>query len=748
MDRTNGYLAAGMAACLGLSALGLSRCDNSPYPPADRASRTLFLYSVTPTSKLDPATSYYTHEGDVIDNIYEPPFDYHYLKRPYELIPLIAERIPEAVCRDAHGEVLPAAAPDEQVARVEYVIPLRKGIRYQPHPCFARGPDGAPLYRNLTSGDLRGIETPNDFPVLGTREVVAGDIVFAIRRLADPRIACPIQQTLGRSIAGFSELGNAYEDRVSRERERRKAEGGPAYDAVADERERPIVVEYMSPEFRFEGAQAPDDYTLKIVLTRRYPQILYWMAMHFFAPLPHEALEFYAQAPLAEKQMSINTWPVGSGPYLLSQYDPTREIVLARNPNFEGRPYPSEGEPDDAERGLLRDAGRTIPLNDRVVMTLEKEPIPQWNKFLQGYYDVSAITPEAFDRAVSLSTSGDATLTPELASKGIQMTSAVSASMFYFGFNMRDDTVGGLTDRGRKLRQAISIALDYQEYLDIFANGQGVVAQDPIPPGIFGSRTGPEGVNPFTDVWDAGQRRPRRRSLDDARRLLGEAGYPNGRTPDGHSLVIYLDHSQGGEPTFVSRFEWMRQRLALIGIDLQERGTELKRFREKMDQGAFMTCMMGWSADYPDPENFLFLYYGPNSRVDSGGGGENSTNYRNPEYDALFSRMEAMSNGPERQEIIDRMLAILREDAPMCFGYFPRAYVLYHSWLRNGKTHLMSRNIYQYRWAVAEDRVRRQTEWNRPRILPILALEALFLAGLWPAIQAYRRSERGGAVRC
>ncbi len=745
MDRVNGYIAAGMIGCLALSALGLSQCNNSPYEVGERASNSLFLYYVTPTSKLDPATSYYTHEGDVIDNIYEPPFDYDYLKRPYELVPLIAERMPVPVCRNAKGEALPADAPDDQVARVEYVIPLRKGVRYQPHPCFAKGSDGRPLYRNLTARDLQKIETPNDFPVRDSREVRARDFVLAVRRLADPRIACPIQQTLGRSIAGFKDLGAAYEARLTRERERRKAEGGATYDAVADERDRPIRVDYLSDEFPFEGVQAPDDHTLKIVLTRRYPQILYWMAMHFFAPLPPEALEFYEQVPLAEKQISFNTWPVGTGPYMLAQYDPTRLIVLDRNPNFRGRVYPSAGEEGDAEKGLLEDAGRRTPLNDRVVMTLEKEPIPQWNKFLQGYFDVSAITPEAFDKAVSLSASGDASLTPELSSRGIQMTSAVSASMFYFGFNMRDELVGGLDDRGRKLRQAISIALDYREFLDIFFNGQGVVAQDPIPPGIFGSRAGPEGVNPITDVWDAQQRRSRRRSLDDAKNLLAEAGYPNGRTPDGRPLVIYLDHSQGGEPTFVSRFEWMRQRLAQIGIELQERGTELKRFREKMDTGAFMTCMMGWSADYPDPENFLFLYYGPNSRAGTGGGGENSTNYQNPEYDRLFAQMESMTNGPERQAVIDRMLAILRTDAPMCFGYFPRAYVLYHSWFRNGKTHLMSRNIYQFRKVDAGERVRLQTAWNRPRIAPILVLEALFLLGLWPAIQAYRRSERGGA---
>jgi oligopeptide transport system substrate-binding protein len=743
MDRRNAYTAAGLAAVLALSALGLSRCDNSPHPLVDRASDTMFLYYTTPPSKLDPATSYYTHEAEVIANIYEPPFDYHYLRRPYELVPRAALELPEPRHYDAAGTLLPPDAPDAQVARVEYLIRLRPDMRYQPHPCFARAPDGTPRYRNLTAADLRGIERPNDFAEQASRGVVARDFELGVRRLADPRIPCPVQQTIGRSLAGFTALAEAYGGRLAAERTRRREAGGAAYDAVADERARPVTLDYFSEPF--EGVQAVDDHTLRIVLTRRYPQILYWMAMHFFAPIPEEALAFYAEPALADLRLSLNTWPVGSGPYMLTYYEPNQRIVLERNPHFHGMRYPGDGEPDDEAAGFLQDAGRRTPMMDRVVMTLEKEPIPQWNKFLQGYYDLSSISPEAFDRAVSLSATGEASLTPELAAKGIQMASTVSATFFYLGFNMLDDVVGGLDERKQKLRQAVSIALDYREYLDIFFNGQGEVAQDPIPPGIFGARSGPEGINPVTDVWDPAQRRSRRRPIADARRLLAEAGYPDGRQADGRPLVLYLDHSQAGSPTFTSQYDWMRQRLAQIGIDLQERGTELRRFREKMDQGAYMLSLMGWSADYPDPENFLFLFYGPNSRARAAGGGENSTNYANPEFDALFTRMESMPNSPERQAIIDAMLVILRRDAPMCFGYFPRAYVLYHGWLRNGKPHLMSKNSQQYRRAEAEERVARQTEWNRPRIGLILVLEAILLISVWPAIQAYRRVEQGGA---
>ena len=74
--------------------------------------------------------------------------------------------------------------------------------------------------------------------------------------------------------------------------------------------------------------------------------------------------------------------------------------------------------------------------------------------------------------------------------------------------------------------------------------------------------------------------------------------------------------------------------------------SDYNRFREKIDQGNYQFTMWGWNADYPDPENFLFLLYGPNSREKYKG--ENTSNYDNPEFNRLFKKMETMPSGPER----------------------------------------------------------------------------------------------------
>jgi hypothetical protein len=158
-----------------------------------------------------------------------------------------------------------------------------------------------------------------------------------------------------------------------------------------------------------------------------------------------------------------------------------------------------------------------------------------------------------------------------------------------------------------------------------------------------------------------------------------------------------------------------------------------------MLKGTAQIFQWGWNADYPDPENFLFLLYGPNSKVEHGG--ENAANYRNPEFDRLFEAMKNMENSPERQRLIDRMMALARKDAPWVWGFFPKDFSLHHSWLMNLKPNLMANNTLKYRRIDPELRTRLQAEWNRPVRWPLLLLLGLLLALLLPAFIGYRRHQ-------
>ena len=462
--------------------------------------------------------------------------------------------------------------------------------------------------------------------------------------------------------------------------------------------------------------------------------------MPFFAPIPWEAERFYAQPGMAERNLSLDWFPVGTGPFMLSENDPNRRMVLSRNPNFHGETYPREGEAGDAEKGLLADAGKALPLIDRAVFTLEKEDIPKWNKFLQGYYDASGISSDNFDQAVQFSPEGDADLTPDMKQKAIRLVTAVATSNRYMGFNMRDPLIGHAGgEAARKLRQAISIAVDYEEFISIFLNGRGIAAHGALPPGIFGYR---DDFNPVVYAAPG-----TRRSLDEARRLLAEAGYPSGRSArTGEPLVLYFDTAATG-PDAKSRLDWLTKQFRKLDIQLVIRATDYNRFQDKVNKGSHQIYFWGWLADYPDAENFLFLLYGPNSKSLTNGNGENASNYRSKEFDRRFEQMKFEEDGPAKAKLIDEMIRIVQEDAPWTWGYFPTSAAALHKWVHNGKPTQIIRNHLQYLRVDPALRTQKIAEWNRPIWWPVALIALALVAAVVPAFRAYKRRERENAAR-
>jgi oligopeptide transport system substrate-binding protein len=720
--RRFGASALGLWVVLLIAGCGGATPWNSPYPAKELRGNVMFSAFDARPKHLDPARSYSANEYRFIGQIYEPPLQYQYLKRPYTLIPATVEAMPRAEFFDDQGNRLPDDVPPQSVAYTVYEIHVRPGIRYQPHPAFAVDAAGRPLYQHLTAGDLQDVNTLADFPKRGTRELTAADYVYEIKRLAHPQLHSPIVGLMSDHIVGMKE----YQQTLQKVLARRESQ---------DEGEHQGEVFIDLDKYSLEGATVVDRYTYRIKIRGVYPQFLYWLSMPFFAPLPKEVDHFYAQPGMAEKNITLDWYPVGTGPYMLTVNNPNRRMVLERNPNFHDEKYPSEGEPGDKQAGLLEDAGKPLPFIDKVVYSLEKETIPGWNKFLQGYYDASGISSDSFDQAVRIDSRGEATLTPTMKEKGIHLKTAVSATTFYLGFNMLDPVVGGLDERGRKLRQAISIAIDEEEFISIFLNGRGIPAQGPFPPGIFGYREGKAGIDPYVYDWVNGA--PRRKSLAEARRLLAEAGYPNGiDAKTGAPLLLHLDIAASG-PDDKARLDWYLKQFQKINVQLDIRNTDYNRFQDKIQKGTAQIYFFGWNADYPDPENFLFLLYGPNAKVKSQG--ENVSNYDNPEFNKLFDRMKDMPNTPDRQAVIDRMVDIARRDAPWVWGFHPKGFSLYHSWLKNAKPNLMANNTLKYLRIDPQLRARKQAEWNQPVLWPFAVVLAVLVAGSLPAVAIYRR---------
>ena len=681
---------------------------NNPYPKSERDAEIYYGTFDEEPKHFDPAVSYSSDEYRFIQQIYEPPLRYHYLKRPYALIPLTAAAMPHPQYYDADGKQLSSDAPAASVARAVYEVRIRPGIMYQPHPCFAETEAGVLRYHDLKKADVNGFTGINDFPITGTRELMAADYVYQIKRMADPRVGCPILSTLKDYILGMeayaAALANGQEDAT------------------------------------FPGVEVVDRYTYRVILKAKYPQFVYWLAMPFFSPMPKEAIDFYSQPVMQARNITIDRFPVGTGAYRIETLLAHKEIALVKNENFRVERYPSSGEPGDREAGLLDDAWETVPFIPKIVYKLEKEYIPRWNKFLQGYYDSSGISSDTFDSAITFNDTGDPRASETLKGKHIVLRTNVRPTTIYFAFNMLDDTVGGYTVEKQKLRQAISIALDYEEFIEIFLNGRGIVSHSPLPPGIFGYETGETGINPYIYDWDKSSERPVRKSIEEARQLLAEAGYPGGQDSNGNPLIVSFDNTWTSAGA-TSRLTWMRNKLEQLGITMESRTTDYNRFRDKVKNGNFQIIYWGWHADYPDAENFFFLLYGPNSKTRHDGA--NTANYDNPEYNRLFEQMKNMENSPERLTRIREMNRLLQRDAPWSFVYHPVTFNLSHQWLKNSKPSALGGGNFKYLRIDASQRTENRHAWNQPIVWPLWVCLGVLILGTIPAAITIWKRERG-----
>jgi ABC-type transport system substrate-binding protein len=723
-------------ACLWLLA-GLAGCNNSPYPDGAAATNTLFnSFDERSPRYLDPTASYSNPETPYTFAAYEPLYGYHYLKRPYQLIPKAAAEVVKPYYLDKSGARLPDDAPAESIAESVYDIPIKKGIRYAPHPAFARDAQGRYLYHHLTRAQLGDKRSPWDFAQQGTRELVADDYVYAFKRHATTRIETPIFAVFAEYLIGLKE----YQGLV-------KSEDAKLLAGLSESSQDKPFLDFR--RWPLAGAQALDPHLLRLRIKGKYPQWKYWLTLTFTSPVPWEADAFYSQPGMAGNGLSLIRWPVGTGPYMLTEFQQDRRHVMKRNPNYHGETYPCEGMPGDKEAGLLDDCGKAMPFADTFESIIIKERVPRKEMFKQGYLDVPEIERPEWGVEFRTDMEDSEAVRKSFEQRGFSFPQTTDINSWYLGFNWLDPVVGkGDTPerqlRNRKLRQALSIAIDWEEgYGRIFRNKGGEAAHGPVPPGVFGSREGTAaGYNPVTHRIVDG--RIVRRPLDDARRLLAEAGYPNGRdATSGQPLVLNYDYQRTPTPEIKSELDWMVKQFAKLGIQLEIRATDYNQFQDKVLKGKQQIFWWGWLADYPDAENFLFLLYGPNSKAAVAG--ENTANYANPEYDRLYRKMQTLDDGPEKQAVIDRMVDIVREDAPWAWGYWPYVALAFQPWVHNGKPSILIRDEVKYYRVDPALRVARQREWNRPHAWPlgVLALGALLIG--WIATRSYRARQQATA---
>jgi oligopeptide transport system substrate-binding protein len=320
---------------------------------------------------------------------------------------------------------------------------------------------------------------------------------------------------------------------------------------------------------------------------------------------------------------------------------------------------------------------------------------------MHGYYDQSPIGSDQFAQVLQFDSEKGLVLQPEIAAKGIHLAINERPSISYWVFNQADPVVGGNSRRAAGLRRAISQAFDWEEFIAIFLNGRGVLASGPIPPGI-------EGHLPYQKP-----NKPYRERLNDAKTQLAEAGYPGGINPETQQpLMLHFLTSGSGAPEEQTRLGWIREQFSKLGIVLNIEVLPFARFLDRLHRGEEQMAMTGWLADYPDPENFLFLFI---SKQKALAGGQNLANYQNPSFDQCYEAVRTMPHGPSRVAEVQRCSMILQQDGPVMFGLFPTTYVLSHSWVKDYEPNGMSLNLLKYSKREPDVRQAAQTAWNQPK---------------------------------
>ncbi len=554
---------------------------NSQNSGNDRTDlKVLHYFRTTNYKSLDPPKQFDAVSMEIINNVYDPLLEYHYLKRPYELVPNLLVKMPEL-------------ADD----KVTYRFTLRQGIQFHDDPCFKDG---------------KG------------RELTADDVLYTLKRFADSNVNVNSYGVLleGR-IKGLDDF-------------REKTRGNKNLDYAQE----PV-----------EGLKPIDRYTFEIILTRPDPLALMSFASGGLAIVPPEAVEYYGQ--------KLEHHAVGTGPFTLAENPRRGEIVLKKNPNYHGV-YPSTGDPEDQQKGLLADAGQPLPLVDEVRMPLIEEAQPRMLKFLKGEIDWIGFDRDNFVKMAYKDDQGFH-LKDEYAQKfDIYWVQSLSAD--YYSLNMKDPLLG----TNKALRQAIAYALDTPAFIIKMLNGRGVPLNTIVPLPIAGSERS----------IDAQWYQP---NLAKAKAKLAEAGYPNGKGLG----PITIDYRQSTTLTR-QNYEFTRAQLAKAGIQLKGNFQTFSAFLRKVDAGNFQIANYGWQADYPDAENFYQLLYGPNQAP-----GPNAGSYQNAEYDKLYGQMRWMRPGPERDPIITRMAAMIKEDVPLIPTVNPITVGLHQQWLENMKRNLM-----------------------------------------------------------
>jgi ABC-type transport system substrate-binding protein len=442
------------------------------------------------------------------------------------------------------------------------------------------------------------------------RELVAADYVFSLKRIFDPRWKSPSYPSLADDqVLGLEALRTkAIKDRTPFD-----------YDT------------------EIEGLRTLDRYTYRITLGKPSPRFI--NNFTGTGALAREVVEAYGD--------KIMEHPVGTGPYVLSEWQRSSRMVLTRNPNFREQFYQADPPADNpvAQAIYQKLKGRRLPMIDRVEVSVVGESQPRWLAFLNAEHDMIEGLPAEFANIAIPNNH----LAPNLATRGIQMVRTPGSDISFTYFNMQDPLVGGYTPEKVALRRAIALAYDTATEIRQVRRNQAVPAESTLPPMTFG----------FDPKWKSEM------SLYDparAKALLDLYGYVD-RDGDGwrdlpNGQPLKLVYATSPDQTSRQRSELWKKYMDAIHVKVEFKIGQWPEQLKAARAGKLMMWGLGQSATSPDADGFLALAYGPQK------GEGNLAFFDLPAFNKLYDAQTVLGDTPER-------LALMQDASKLLVAYMP-----------------------------------------------------------------------------
>lgn len=393
-----------------------------------------------------------------------------------------------------------------------------------------------------------------------------------------------------------------------------------------------------------KGIKMIDEYTLQFTLLKPYSPFLQILALPTMVAYPKEAIDKYGPS-------GLRAYAVGTGPFRLKSVDDDVSVSLVKNENYYGQDS----------------FGNRLPFLDAIQIQFIHDKKTELFEFKKGNLEMIYRLPTEY--IIDILTTENTNLKGEYVKYELQRGPEMSTQFYEF---LNSSGVF----KNKKVRQAFNYAVDRQKIIDFVLNGAAEEAGIGISPPTFKG-------------YDIHLLPAYHLDVDKARQLLSEAGYPNGK---GFPKIMLDINSGGGYHINVAE-EVVKQLRDHLNIDISMNVLSFAQKIEKSQTGKSDLWRAGWIADFPSPENFLWLMYGKDVPEEIGQVSyPNTCRYKNSEFDKLYESALTARTLEESYKLFMEAEKIVIDDAPHMILWYDESYRILQSYVKN-----FPNNAMQYR---------------------------------------------------